>query len=75
MKKDTLIKRNSKLLAANNRVVRHEGKSWLVRVQQLGPLILADAEPLPKGGELVNVFGKGSEARTLRKLIEDGCFS
>ena len=75
MQTSSLEKKNSKILAANKRFVRHEGQSFLVRVQPLGRAILADAEPYPKGGQPVSLFAKTKLSRDLRELVESGTFS
>ena len=75
MKTQTLKKKNSRLLAAHNRVVRHNGNRYLIRVQQLGPITLADAELMPTGGMPINLFSKTVLARELRDSVERGMFS
>jgi hypothetical protein len=69
------LKPTSKIVAAHNKIVRHEGQSYLIRSQKLGPIILADAEPMPQGGQPIDLFGRKKLAVELRGLVEAGCFS
>jgi hypothetical protein len=75
MKAATLIRKESKILNANNRRVRHEGQVYLVRCQRLGKNILADAEPMPQGGTPINLFARTKLSTELRNKIEIGNFS
>lgn len=75
MKTTTLQKNNSKILLANNRLVRINGQAYLIRAQKLGPITLADAEPMPQGGTPINLFDRSATAKTLRATVEAGCFS
>ena len=62
--------KNKTLLAANKCRVSHDGKTYLIHACTLGPLILANAEPFPQGGELINLFDKTVLARALRATVE-----
>jgi hypothetical protein len=75
MKTNSLKQNNSKILAANNRTVKVNGQVYLIRVQTLGPMILADAEPLPQGGIPINIFNKTVLAKSIRDDVEKGLFS
>lgn len=75
MQLNTLKRKNSKILAANNRTLRHDGQTYLIRCQALGRTMLADAEPIPQGGQPVNLFTRTKLATELRDKIEIGVFS
>ncbi len=76
MKTKSLEKNNSKILAANNRFVRHDGKRYLIRCQKLGSFVLADAELIPSSNEKpINLFDRNVLSKNLRDLVEKGCFS
>lgn len=77
MKKKLLAKKQSKITPAlNNRIIRVDGQSYLVRVQSLGSILLADAEPIPQGREKpINLFGRDKLATSLRNTVEMGLFS
>ena len=75
MKTSTLKKIHSKIFAANNRFCRYDGKTYLIRCQTLGPLVLADAELIPQGGMPINLFDKSPISKGLRAVVEAGVFS
>jgi len=66
---------NAKIFAANGKTLRHDGMTFLVRAQKLGPVILADAECFHPKMPLINLFGKDKLARELRKIVEVGAVS
>jgi len=74
MKVNTLKKKSSRILHANRRQVRVNGQNYLIRVQSLGGLILADAEPVPQGGIPINLFDKTNLARQIRADVENNLF-
>jgi hypothetical protein len=63
------------ILSADNRTVRHDRKTYLVRSVRLGRNIMASAEEFPKGGTPINLFGKDEKARAIRALVDAHCFS
>lgn len=75
MKITSLKKTHSKIFAAHNRRTRYQGQVYLIRCQTLGPLVLADAEPIPQGGTPISLFAKTPVAKGLRGLVEAGVFS
>ena len=75
MKTTSLQKNNSKILLANNRIVRIDGQSYLIRSQKLGQVTLADAEPMPQGGKPINLFDRTVLAKSLRSTVEAGLYS
>ena len=75
MKTNTLNKNKSNIRGAHNRHTKLNGQSYLIRVQTLGPITLADAEPMPQGGAPINIFTTTKLAKALRDLIERGCYA
>jgi hypothetical protein len=76
MKTQTLNKKSSKIRHANGRHVRFDGKRFLIRVATLGPSTLASAEEIGKPNPpVIDLFAKTTEAKEIRGLVEQGCFS
>lgn len=76
MKTTTLKRKHSKILDANNRHVRLDGQTYLIRSQSFAGVTLADAEPLPQGAvRPIDLFGKTEISKKLRNLVEVGSFS
>lgn len=70
-----LKKSNSVILSANGKTVRHNGQVFLIRTASLARFTLADAEPLPQGGAVINLFGRDKLAKELRSKVEAGLVS
>jgi hypothetical protein len=66
---------NEKLLKANGKIVRHEGISYRVIAQTLGPWVLAQAEQIGTNNRLNLVKGRSALVRELRDSIEKGLVS
>jgi hypothetical protein len=66
---------NPHIINANNRIVRIDGQSYLIRSQTLGKLILADAEPIPQGGKPINLFDRTVLSKALRAAVKAGIYS
>jgi hypothetical protein len=69
-----LQRKESKLLHANNRVIRHDGQTFKIFVQGLGKHTLANAEPI-QGGQIIDLFNRTKLASELRNKAEQGLFS
>jgi len=65
---------NPRILASNNKTVRHEGQVYRIVSNTLGETILAEAHPFTKG-EPVNLFAGNKKAKAIRKLVEMGLVS
>ena len=64
------------LRGAHNRKVRHDKKTFVIKVATLGAQLLANAEQLDGNGTLINLFDSQNEtAVAIRKLIEQGVYS
>jgi hypothetical protein len=70
-------KKQSNLLAAHKRIVRHDNHSYLIYVQKLGPLFLANAEPMTGTDRtLINLFDpKNKKAKEILTLCQEHIFS
>ena len=75
-KADKQIKQNN-LLAANNRQVIYNGMRYIVHVAKVGPMTLADAEPVRINSQhqKVNLFSKTVAAQSIKNMVENGLFS
>jgi hemin uptake protein HemP len=58
----------NRMLGAHGHTVSHGGTSYRMIVQTVGPLLLADAEPLTGRGGRINVMGQTATARAIRDL-------
>jgi hemin uptake protein HemP len=61
--------------AAHHKTVRHDGNFYLIRVQTVGTMILADAELVKGNAPLVNLFSKSKLAMELKQLCESRIYS
>jgi hypothetical protein len=62
---------NEKLLAANGKIVRHNGVAFRVISCRLGSRVLADADPITGQGNRINLVSTRSTlGMALRKAVE-----
>ena len=62
------------LLGANHRHVRHSGHIYFIQVQKVGPLMLGMGTDINHKTE-VNLFGKDTLAKELKKLCENRLYT
>lgn len=74
--------KNARILAANGKVVRHEHITYKIRAHKVGPILLADVEPVVgadgkavKEAQPINLFGQTKLTKAIRNLVETGIVS
>ena len=68
-------KKRAAMLAANHRLVRHDGNVYQITVATIGREVLASAELLKGNSPIINLFDKTKLATELKKLVENNLFS